>query len=112
MMAIIGRLVCSAKLELVLASRVLREKLDGCAVESMRRLEGSRDVYSIVNVKPGCSLTSFLLMMLALVCGRRLRPNMLTTEDVALLTHSQRIRSFSAYFNEQRKNTSASALTR
>jgi hypothetical protein len=44
MTAIIGRLVYSAKLELVLDGMVLRAKYDGCALVSMRRLVGSADV--------------------------------------------------------------------
>lgn len=55
MMAIMGRLVHSAKLDLVLAGMVLvgmvlKIKFDGCALVSMRRLEGSIDVYLIVSV--------------------------------------------------------------
>jgi hypothetical protein len=44
MTAIIGRLVCIAKLELVLEGMVVRPKFDGCTLVSMRRLEGSADV--------------------------------------------------------------------
>ena len=51
MTAIIGRLVYSAKLELVLAGIALGAKsADGSTLVSMRRLEGSADVYSMVSV--------------------------------------------------------------
>ncbi|KAH9205169.1 hypothetical protein DL95DRAFT_397899, partial [Leptodontidium sp. 2 PMI_412] len=50
MAAIRGRLVGSAKLELVLVGMLLRAKPDGGNLVSMRRLEGSADVYSMVNL--------------------------------------------------------------
>jgi hypothetical protein len=50
MTAIIGRLVQSAKLELILDEMVLVAKSDGCALVSMRRLEGSTDRYLMVSV--------------------------------------------------------------
>ena len=51
MTAIIGRLIQSAKLELILDEIVLVvAKSDGGALISMRRLEGSADKYPMVNV--------------------------------------------------------------
>jgi hypothetical protein len=44
MMAIIGRFVYSAKLELVLDGMVLKAKYDGSALVSTRRLVGSEDM--------------------------------------------------------------------
>jgi hypothetical protein len=44
MTAIIGKLVYSAKLELVLDGMVLRANDGGCAIVSMRRLVESGDV--------------------------------------------------------------------
>lgn len=51
MAAIMGRLVYRAKLELVLAEMVLRRvNLDRGNLVSIRRLDGSADVYSMVGV--------------------------------------------------------------
>ena len=50
MAAIMGRLVYSAKLELVLAGMLLRVEPDGGNLVSIIRLEGSADVYSMVSV--------------------------------------------------------------
>lgn len=71
MTAIMGRLVGSAKLELVLLGTLLRPKPDGGNLVSIRRLEGSADVYSMVNVKPESS-TCPLATVLAIFCDGRL----------------------------------------
>jgi len=71
MIAIMGRLVGSAKLKLVLLGTLLRLKPDDGNLVSIRRLEGSADVYSMVNVKLKSS-NCLLAIMLAISCNGRL----------------------------------------